>query len=141
MSGTLRPARGLRNRSPGNLRHNPAIKWRGEIEPDPEGYARFDTDHHGLRACALDIVTKWRRGLNTVRKIIEVYAPPSENDTAAYINAVCGAIGAMQDAPLKLDSPDMLARFVKAVVKHECGSVPYEVSAILAAAKDALGVG
>ncbi len=133
-------ARGLRNNNPGNLRHSAAFKWRGEVDRDPQGFCIFDTAHNGLRACAVDVHSKWKRGLNTVRKIIAVYAPPNENDTAAYINAVCAALGAMQDAPLKLDGPGTLAVFVKAICRHENGSVPYDVSAIVAAARDALGL-
>ena len=31
---TIVPARGLRNKNPGNLRHSAAFAWLGEIEPD-----------------------------------------------------------------------------------------------------------
>ncbi len=46
---TVAPARGLRNRNPGNLRHNAAFAWLGEIEPDAQNYCRFSAI---MRGCA-----------------------------------------------------------------------------------------
>lgn len=142
MSQTATLSRGLRNRNPGNLRHNAAFTWLGEIEPDAEGYARFDSDDHGLRAIALDVYTKWSRdGLRTVRAIIGKYAPPNENPTSNYIANVCAALGGIKpDDTLSLADVGTLALFVKAIVRQECGSVPYAVSVILAAVKEARGV-
>jgi hypothetical protein len=138
---TIAPARGLRNRNPGNLRHNAAFAWLGEIEPDGQNYCRFSSDHAGLRACALDILTKWRRdGLRTVRAIIGRYAPPSENPTANYIAHVAAALGVKPDDALDLAAPGTLSLFVKAVVRQECGSVPYTVGAVLDAVNAALGL-
>ncbi|MEJ0071170.1 MAG: hypothetical protein WDO24_23255 [Pseudomonadota bacterium] len=99
------------------------------------------SDHEGLRACALDILTKWRRdGLRTVRAIIGRYAPPSENPTANYIAHVAAALGVKPDTALDLSAAGTLALFVKAVVRQECGSVPYPVGVLLAAVQDALGL-
>ncbi len=141
MSATHQIARGLRNSNPGNLRHSRAYEWKGELEPDPDGFCRFDTAHNGLRALCRDLQSKGKRGLNTVRKVIEVYAPPNENDTEAYIASVSKALDVKPDDVLDLSAVGTVALFAKAITRHECGSVPYEVSAILAAAKDALGVG
>lgn len=130
-------ARGLRNRNPGNLRHSPAIAWNGELEPDADGFCRFDSVQHGLRALCLDLATKWGRGLTTVRRIIEVYAPPSENPTAVYVTAVCAALGVKPDERIDLSEVGTLALLAKAIVRRECGSFPYTVHDLLRAAQDA----
>ena len=140
MSATGSPARGLRDKNPGNLRHSAANKWRGEIEPDPDGYCRFARDADGLRAIALDLLTKWRRGLRSVRKIVEVYAPPSENPTQNYVANVAAALAVRPDETIDLSEIGTLAVFVKAVVRQECGSVPYTVDDLLASARDAMSL-
>lgn len=133
--------RGLRNHSPGNLRHSTAFTWLGEIAPDADGYCRFDTDDHGLRAIALDVWTKWQRDkLRTVRAIITRYAPPIENPTANYIANVCAALGGIKpDDPVDLSDPAAETMFVKAIIRQECGSVPYMLTQILAAVRAARG--
>lgn len=141
-SPTLNVARGLRNHNPGNIRDY-GIKWRGLVGRDADGFCIFDTPHNGLRALALDIVTKFRKPradrLDTVEEIIEIYAPPNENDTAAYIASVSNMIGAHPKQVINLEDPNTLAQFERAVVMHENGSVPYDASAIMAAVNDALG--
>jgi hypothetical protein len=135
----LAPARGIRNRSPGNLRHSPAIAWQGELAPDADGYCRFDSDLNGIRAAALDILTKWRRdGLRTVRAILARYAPPAENPTANYVANVAAALAVKPDDPLDLSAAGSLALFVKAVIRQECGAVPYTIDTLMAAVNQAL---
>jgi hypothetical protein len=131
--------RGLRNRNPGNLRHNAAIRWLGEIEPDAQGFCRFDSDRHGLRAIALDIATKWARDdLRTVGGVIARYAPLAENPTGNYVVNVSAALGVKPDQAIDLSDAGTLAMFVKAVIRQECGSVPYPLDLIAIAVRDAL---
>src|SRR5207248_4673070 len=87
--------RSVRNNNPGNIGRT-HIAWEGLATPDemtPEQqeetrFAVFSAPEWGFRALARDLHSKWVRGLDTIRKIITVYAPPSENDTEAYIRAV-----------------------------------------------------
>lgn len=138
MSPTSAPPRGLRDHNPGNLRHNPAIRWRNELEPDADGYCRFPTPADGLHALATDIHTKWARGLDAIAKIVPVYAPPTENRTAEYEKNVVSWTGWGLNERLDLSLPDNLALMVRAIVRQECGSVPYGVRDLLAAAVSAL---
>lgn len=133
-------ARGLRDNNPGNLRHTPAIKWRGELEPDADGYCRFDTAHNGMRAMMVDLHSKWLRGLNTVAKIIPPYAPPSENPTAVYIADVAKWWGVDPEAVFDLSKPSPLASLASAMMRQEDGAVPYGAGDVMAAALDALGL-
>lgn len=130
--------RGVRNRSPGNIRAG--VGFKGEIGADADGYARFDTDHNGIRAIGVDLLTKYRRGLVSVRAIVSVYAPSSENDTEAYIRAVCNETGVLDYALLHLYELRYLVPMVTAVIRHECGGVDrwYTADQIAAACADAL---
>lgn len=66
------------------------------------GFVRYQTDEAGIRAAAIVLRTyRTKHGLTTAREVIERYAPPSENDTASYINAVLRDIGGRPDDPVK----------------------------------------
>lgn len=54
----------------------------------------------GARAQMKNNRTWYGRGYNTVEKLITVLAPPSENDTAAYINFVATKMGVKSDQVL-----------------------------------------
>jgi len=110
-------SRGLRNNNPGNLRVGD--DWKGELGADPDGFIIFSDVSWGLRALARDLFTKYGRGLNTVREIITAYAPPSENDTAAYVNFVCDLVGVVPDQMLSY--PYDLPRMMKAIIMRENG--------------------
>ena len=126
---------GEASHNPGNLRWNPRIAWNGEADPakDGRGYCIFTDDLHGIRALARDLYTKWARGLRTVKAIIEVYAPPSENDTEAYIADVCQRLGVSGDTLLDLSRPGNLNALVRAIIIHENGRCAY-TSALIAKA-------
>lgn len=113
--------RGIRNNNPGNIRAT-STAWRGErVGADP-AFEVFATPEDGLRALARLLLTYWRRlGLRTVGAIVSRFAPPRENDTQAYIRHVAGAMGVRPDTPLALEDPAVLARLVKAIVRHENG--------------------
>lgn len=76
---------GLRNNNPGNIR--PGDSWQGMIGVN-QGFVVFDNIIWGIRAMATDLVGDLKKGLNTLDKLIMEYAPPTENDTKAYIEAV-----------------------------------------------------
>lgn len=91
---------GLRNNNPGNLRPlSGGVKWLGEITPDTlNNFSRFSDIAYGLRAMITDITGDIARdGNNTLRKLITAYAPPSENNTAAYIATVSTLTGLQPD--------------------------------------------
>ena len=65
----------------------------------------------------------YRKGQNTVHKLITSYAPASENNTAAYVSAVAAAIGKHADAPIV--GADIVP-ILKAIIRHEnAGEMPY----------------
>lgn len=125
---------GMRLNNPFNLKlQKPRIKWQGRVEDFALTQTVFDEFVNitkGVRAGTIDLITKYDRGLNTVRKIIEVFAPDSENDTEAYIKAVCLSLSkrlsftVRDDTILNLHDYDTVLAFDKAIVRHEQGKGP-----------------
>ena len=86
-------ARGIRNRNPGNIRWVDGITstYLGCVGSDAApgaqkdtGFCIFDTDAHGIQALAhLLLIYQDRHGLNTVRGVINRWAPPSVQDGAS----------------------------------------------------------
>jgi len=131
--------KGERNNNPFNLEHG--IAWQGlrALQTDLP-YLQFLTPEWGIRAGVKDIHNQPRlHGLNTVTKIIVKFAPPSENDTVAYINHVSDAVGVHPDDILNLDDNETLFRFCKAVIIHENGRCIYDDSVIQGCVEDVLG--
>lgn len=118
-------SRGIRNNNPGNIRLTD-IEWRGEVpatlKNDTE-FEEFISPLFGVRAMARILKKGAGAGRDTVRKIITRWAPPSENDTAAYIRSVSRRVELAPDAPINFDEklPDLL----DAIIVHENGSNPY----------------
>lgn len=130
MARDPRQTRGYRNRNPGNIDFNPANKWQGQVgieaTGDPPRFAVFESHEYGIRALAVLLTTYYdRHGLNTVRKIINRWAPGNENDTDAYVNAVCRKIGVGPDDALDLHTYAHMRPLVEAIITHELGGQPY----------------
>ena len=88
--------RGLSNNNPLNIRRVAGSHWKGEIVGPVEDreFCQFTTLEHGIRA-AYQILDTYRRKYKAVciEDIISRWAPPSENDTKAYIRSVCALTG------------------------------------------------
>jgi hypothetical protein len=122
--------RGFRNNNPGNLMFG--TPWVGVTGHDDGGYATFDTLTNGIRAMGKDLLAKMGRGLNTVRAIVTVYAPPSENPTDNYVNSVASEMGVGPDDTLTVGN---LYDLVSAMIYFENGQ--HASSADLAAGVNA----
>lgn len=122
-------SRGIRNNNPGNIRHSSAA-WLGKSAQQTDNqFLQFDSPEYGLRALGVTLRTYFNKhGLQTVRGIINRWAPPVENDTLSYVNAVAKALGVTPDQ--KLDFYTQLPRLIAAIVKHENGSQPYSMQTI-----------
>ena len=116
--------RGIRNNNPGNIRYD-GTPWRGLAAPQSDGaFCRFSDAKYGIRAMAKVILNYEKmHGLNTVAGIISRWAPPIENNTAAYVAAVARDLGCAASAPI--DVGGNLPTLCRAIVKHENGQCPY----------------
>jgi hypothetical protein len=116
--------RGLRNNNPGNIEAG-ADRWEGQTGSDGR-FATFQTPEAGIRALARTLLTyQDKHGLNTVEGIIGRWAPPSDNKTKAYVQAVADAIGFEPTTPLNLKDPKVLQSLTRAIIMRENGRHPY----------------
>ncbi|AIM43981.1 hypothetical protein U875_26240 [Pandoraea pnomenusa 3kgm] len=125
--------RGLRNNNPGNIRYGKFAQNQGAIGRDSGGFAVFQTAEDGLRALGELLRSYARRGLNTVRGVINRWAPPSENDTGAYVGAVAKRLGVGEDQALNMSDPKVIAGLSAEITRHENGRNPFSPEAILGA--------
>ncbi|HGN9440509.1 TPA: structural protein [Proteus mirabilis] len=120
-----RPARGERNNNPGNIRHG--SKWQGlSAQQTDRDFCQFVSPEYGIRAIYKLFQTYQNRdNLNTVEKIIDKYAPPSENNTAGYINRAAKDIGVSVNEPIDVTSKPVAIALATAIVGVELGYQPY----------------
>jgi len=126
--GTNQP-RGIRNNNPLNIRYNVANDWQGQTGSDGE-YAIFSSAEYGIRAAAKllnNYVTKY--GLRSVSDIINRWAPTSENNTSAYIQAVANKLNVQANDVLLW--PTQLKALLEAMIHHENGMQPYSNQTII----------
>lgn len=110
---------GLRNNNPGNIRFT-GVQWQGMIGKN-QGFMVFDTIQAGTRALAkLLFVYVNYLGYKTIDDIINHYAPPSENNAAAYkadVSDITG-VGVHDKIPITLAFVSLL---IEAIIRHENG--------------------
>ncbi|MGE8688640.1 MAG: LPD38 domain-containing protein [Achromobacter sp.] len=116
--------RGIRNNNPGNIQKG--VGFDGEIAGNDPRFATFRKPEDGIRGLAVNLLTYQRQhGLDTVEGIINRWAPPSENDTGAYVQQVARAVGVEPNQQLDLSNPDTLTKLTAAIIQHENGMQPY----------------
>jgi len=122
--------RGIRSNNPLNIRRT-ATRWQGAREEQTDkSFVQFKTMAYGYRAAWKILQTYYERFCRqekpfTVRNIITRWAPPSENDTEAYIRNVLimSGIGGKEKLlpPSNVLSYGRLSRLVAAMTCIECG--------------------
>jgi hypothetical protein len=81
-----------RDNNPGDLRHSPHSFHSG----DPNAIGQIDTVADGWADLERQLQLYGERGL-TLRQAIYEFAPPSENNSAAYLNYVCQGLNVQPD--------------------------------------------
>lgn len=114
---------GVRNNNPGNIRAT-NIPWQGKTAPNG-GFETFGSPIDGIRAMARNLETHAKNGAGTLAKQIGLWAPPSENNTPAYIQDVAKQTGLDPNAPLNFQDPSVLQPVMGAMINHENGQNPY----------------
>lgn len=131
--------RGIRNNNPGNIEWG--SPWQG-LRPTGERtdsrFAQFTSPAWGIRALARVLITyqdkrraKDGSRIDTVREIIERWAPSFENDTDAYVrqvskavcNGVTGCTGP-DDPTINVHDYRTAKALVEAIIRHENGPGP-----------------
>ena len=107
----------FKNNNPGNIRWNPKIK--GVVGKSANGFAIFSSKYAGLAAMENLLKGYIKKGFNTIEKILNRYAPPSDNNnTEKYIQFVSQRSGIARNAIVKADQ---VADLIPAMVKIETG--------------------
>lgn len=133
-------ARGIRNNNPGNLEFSKSNPWAGQTGDDGR-FAKFETPEHGIRALGRNLLSYQRQGIDTVNDIINRWAPPDDNNnTSAYIEAVCAQLGVTPEQPLDASNPDTLKALCAAIIHHENGSQPYSDQQLSTGVSAAIGL-
>ena len=96
--------RGLRNNNPLNIRKG--CRWLGLRDfPKDKKFCEFKTMAYGYRAAFVTLRTYYsKHDCRTLRKIINRWAPSSENNTISYLQAVMMKTG-IRDADSVLPNP------------------------------------
>lgn len=119
---TKRLPRGLRNCNPGNIRTT-RDRWQGlrPVQTDPE-FFQFETMAWGYRALMRTLQNyRLRHGCRTVADFIGRWAPPTENDTAAYIRTVCNDTGFTPDKEPDITDQWQMVQLAAAISHVENG--------------------
>ncbi|UYK82305.1 structural protein P5 [Xanthomonas sacchari] len=118
--------RGVRNNNPGNIDRTRTV-WQGEDRTaaalaSEARFAVFTSAAYGFRAIVKILMTyQNKHGLRTVAGLIGRWAPPSENDTAAYVAQVSRALGVEPDTSVDVGAPATAFQLVKSIARHENG--------------------
>lgn len=125
--------RGIRNCNPGNIRHAKGVRWQGQAALQGDtAFVQYGSPRWGIRAIARVLITyqdKRRAAdgsrIDSVREIIERWAPASENNTDSYAMAVARALGvAPDDETLDVYDYGTMRALVLAIIRHENGQGP-----------------
>ena len=113
--------RGLRNNNPLNLRIG--NNWVGERKVKRDAaFEEFETLEYGYRAAFIVLrkyINVYRR--NTIERIIESWAPRSENHTQLYIETVETITGIARNLPIRFEDKPTMIRLASAMTQVECG--------------------
>lgn len=115
--------RGIRNNNPGNIRKTD-IKWKGEVSGTDNDFEAFVSMPYGYRAL-IKLLQNYQKNhrLKTIRQLINRWAPPSENKTAAYISTVSKRTGIDPDITIDMKDRNTALRIAAAVSYVENGLV------------------
>ena len=110
--------------NPGNI-ENSSIKWNGQRQGagyGPKGnenrFASFETPEAGIRAMTMDITSKFKEFNGDLKKMIDKYAPDSENDVKKYLQVVQKTAG-KKYRYTEEDIPNIVKGFIRMENKKE----------------------
>lgn len=122
----MKQPRGIRNYNPGTSAG--ATAWQGLVPVDKRtdpAFCQFVSAAYGIRALARTLITyQDKYQLYTIREMISRWAPPSENNTEAYVRAVATQVGKGADEQLDMQDYTDLRAMTEAIIRHENGKGP-----------------
>nr|WP_181374721.1 hypothetical protein [Pectobacterium carotovorum]AKG47486.1 virion protein [Pectobacterium carotovorum] len=120
--------KGIRNNNPGNLELG--SPWQGLAKQQKDSrFCTFVDAAYGIRALTVNLITyhdkrKAANGtrIDTVREIIERWAPAIENHTENYIRFVSKSVGVTSDQNIDLHDYNIMRPLVEAIIRQENGN-------------------
>ena len=118
--------RGIRNNNPLNMEYHKRNNWHGQlpynkiIEPR---FCRFSHMMWGYRAAACLLkkyINVYR--LKTIEEIINLWAPPGENQTNAYVDRVCEISHLSRNQVIDFNDQIAMLSLIGAMTVVECGN-------------------
>lgn len=121
---------GIRLNNPGNIEKGEP--WQGLTDPQTHPrFCSFKGPEWGIRAMARILIRYFDHyDISTVRGVVTRWAPPSENNTPAYVKSAAQRSGFDPDEPLNLQTYECLEPVIKAIIFHENGKQPYPQAVI-----------
>lgn len=120
---TSKDSVGIRNNNWLNIRKNDAVNWKGE-KSSTNAFELFETVELGLRAAMKQMYTNYaKHGCNTVAKMVNRWAPPTENNTPVYVTNVAARMGISPNQTINYDKSTIF-KMVSAMAKQEVGKSP-----------------
>ena len=122
--------RGIRNKNPGNIKLGTDWDGLAAEQTDPT-FCIFDEAVMGIRALMRILLTyRFTHNKKNIDSIIRRWAPPSENDTEAYIKFVAKR---MEIEPMAMidNSIEAYLPLVKSIIQMENGMQPYDYELIV----------
>lgn len=123
---TKKLPRGIRNNNPLNIRKGNS--WKGERGTQRDSqFEEFISMTYGIRAALILIrnhVTGFkgtRPRMNTVRKLISVWAPKTENATEEYILYVCRQLNVQPSHVIDPTDRKFMCELAREMAYVECG--------------------
>lgn len=113
--------RGIRNNNPLNLTYVPGQRGLDQSAPSDGRFGRYATMEDGVAQSVRQMQIHAGRGFDTLGKLIQKWAPQSENDTGSYIRRVERETGLSRDTRLDFGNEEMLRRIVRSMAAHENG--------------------
>lgn len=114
--------RGYKNNNPLNMRHD-NDRWQGEVVPSQDGaFKQFETMAWGYRA-AFKLLHNYQKnnGCRILSDFINRWAPPSENNTSAYVSTVAKRAGLSDVSEIDTLKGDTMRAVVSAMSYVENG--------------------
>jgi len=128
--GNPKLPRGVRNNNPGNIRWG--SPWQGLVKNGKQkdsAFCLFVDPASGIRAIVMTLITYYDKRkakdgskIDSVREVIERWAPPVENNTAAYANQIAKVLNVLPESEnLNLHDYRTMKGLVEGIIRHECG--------------------
>lgn len=127
---STKKTRAERNFNPGNL--NYAGQAGATLESGSGArFAKFASEEEGIAALVRQLRLYQQRGIDTIGEIVKKYAPPSENDTQAYIASMVRWTGLSADEKLDFNDTDTVRRMVQGISRKEGRFTPLSEGQIM----------